>query len=303
MDVAVTGGSGFIGSHVVDRCVAEGWRVRVVDAHAAQRDDVEHRAVDVLDVDGLVDATRGCDAVFHLAAVANVNDVVVSPVDAVRVNVTGTAAVWEAARRNGIGRAVLASTVWVYGAAPGSGEVDESAAFDLRSAGHLYTSSKLAAELVAHSYHELYGQPFTILRYGVPFGPRMRDELVIARFVRAALAGEPLRITGDGSQARNYVYIDDLADAHVRALAPAGENQVVNLEGPEPVSIRRIAETVRALVGSCGAIEYGPARPGDFAGRPVSSAAAARLLGWVPRVSFDDGLARYLDWYRERDGR
>lgn len=298
MRIAVTGGAGFIGSHVVDRLVGEGHDISVLDTREPHRDDVGFVPVDLRDLDGLLRATKRCEAVFHLAAVSNVNDAFREPVETVLVNVGGTANVWEAARRNDVGRAVLASTVWVYTGASRDGALDEEAPFHLPSAGHIYTSSKIAAELVVHNYFDLYGQPFTILRYGIPYGPRMRDELVIAKFVRAALSGDPITITGDGLQYRNYVYIDDLADAHVLALGESGENQVFNLEGREPVSIRRVAESVKEILGAHVRIELLPARPGDFGGLEVSAHKAQRVLGWEARTPFDEGLRRYVEWCR-----
>ena len=115
-------------------------------------------------------------------------------------------------------------------------------------AGHVYVSTKLAAEMLVHSYREMYGQEFTILRYGIPYGPRMRDALVVARFVRAAVEGSPIIIAGTGEQQRSYVYVEDLADAHVRALTPAAANQTLALEGGTPVSVREIADVVCSLV-------------------------------------------------------
>ncbi len=295
MRIAITGGSGFIGSHVVDRVLREGHEVVVLDGAPPHRDDVEHIVCDILDLDALVSATRGCDVIFHLAAVSNVNVAFDHPVETVQLNVTGTANVWEAARRNRVGRAVLASTVWVYTGATGD-LLDEEAPFHLPSAGHVYTSSKIASELVVHNYFDLYGQPFTILRYGIPFGPRMRDELVIARFVQAALAGEAITIHGDGNQFRNYVYVEDLADAHVLALGEAGENQVFNLEGPEPVSLRQIVDAIRDIVAPDLVVEYLPARTGDYKGKVVSAEKVARVLGWVASTPFVEGLRRYIDW-------
>jgi UDP-glucose 4-epimerase len=297
MRIAVIGGSGFIGSHVVDHLAAAGHDVLVLDVRHAHRGDVDSLPLDILDLDSVVQATKGCDAVFHLAAVSNVNDAFDDPVKAIEVNVTGTTNVWEACRRNEVGRALFASTVWVYAGAVGDGDtVDEDSAFSLATAGHVYTSSKIAGEMIVHNYFDLYGQPFTILRYGIPFGPRMRDELVIPRFVKAGLDGETIRIEGDGSQYRNYVYIDDLARAHVLALGEAAENEVINLEGKEAVSIRRIAETVLDLIGGDASIEYVHARQGDFTGRTVSADKARDLLGWEPRVSFEDGVRQYLEW-------
>ena len=296
MRISVIGGSGFIGSHVVDHLLEAGHDVQILDPRAAHRDDVDTLPVDILDLDELVTATKGRDVVFHLAAVSNVNDAFEDPVHAVNVNITGTTNVWEACRRNEVGRAVFASTVWVYAGAVGD-DVNEDSPFYLATAGHVYTSSKIAAEMIVHNYFDLYGQPFTILRYGIPFGPRMRDQLVIPQFVRAALKGESIHIEGDGSQYRNYVYIDDLAHAHVLALGEAAENEVFNLEGTEAVSIRRIAETVLKILDRPMDIEFTNARQGDFAGRTVSAEKARRVLGWQPRVSFDEGLRRYVDWF------
>jgi UDP-glucose 4-epimerase len=299
MRVAVTGGCGFVGSHVTDHLVRAGHEVRVVDIGDGWRNPgAGYRRIDLFDEAGLGESLAGCDAVFHLAGAANVNEVAAGPVNAVRLNVEGTARVLEAARRGGCGRVLLASTVWVYGATLGEGERTEAAPVDLRRAGHVYVSTKIAAELLVHSYREMYGQQFTILRYGIPYGPRMREELVVARFVRAALAGQPITISGSGEQQRNYVYVEDLADAHVRALAPAAAGQVLALEGGTPVSVREIADTVRELVAPVQ-VEQVPARAADYQGVSVSNSLAKELLDWSPETSFGTGVRRYLDWLHE----
>ena len=297
MKVAVTGGSGFIGSHVVDKLLAAGHRVLVIDRRPPHRPDAAYRDVDITDLNGLLRATAGCDAIFHLAGVANVNDAHADPVGTMEINVVGTARVWEAARRNQVGRAVLASTVWVYASATGEEAADEDTPFRLDGTGHVYTASKLAAELVVTSYADLYDQKYTILRYGIPYGPRMREELVIPRFVRAALAGEKITIHGDGLQYRNYVYVEDMADAHLLTLADEATNQTFNLEGPAPVSIRQVAEVVRSLANPLLHIEFVPARPGDYAGREVSPRKAAELIGWQATTPFEEGMQRYLEWW------
>jgi UDP-glucose 4-epimerase len=192
---------------------------------------------------------------------------------------------------------VLASTVWVYAGAHGDAPLDESAPFHLPSAGHIYTSSKIASELIAHNYNELYDTPFTILRYGIPFGPRMREQLVIPRFVQMALDGDTITVHGDGSQFRNYVYVEDLADAHVLALSEDAENDVFNLEGAEPITIRRVTESIRECLGIPMNVEFGEARPGDYAGKEVSAEKVKRVLGWVPMTDFEEGMRRYVDWY------
>ncbi|CAM5700342.1 NAD-dependent epimerase/dehydratase family protein [Streptomyces viridifaciens] len=305
MRIAVTGGCGFIGSHVVDHLIAAGHEVLSVDTTDKYLNpDAEHARIDILDVPALTSALAGSEVVYHLAAMADVEQVSADPVGAVRANIDGTEAVLEAARRGGLSRTVLASTVWVYGAALADGqlgceeeELDEHVPIELEHSGHLYVATKLAAEMLVHSYRELYEQHFTILRFGIPYGPRMRDELVVARFVQAALAGRPITIAGDGRQSRNFVYVEDLADAHVRALSPAAEDRTFALEGSTAVSVRDIAETVDRLFGPVS-IEHIDGRKADYTGRRISSAQAKRLLGWSPRTNFADGVRRYADWYR-----
>jgi UDP-glucose 4-epimerase len=296
---AVTGGSGFIGSHVVDRLRDAGHDVVVIDTRPPHRVDVAYRDVDVTDLAALLRATSGAEAIFHLAAVSNVNDAHADPIGTMETNVVGTARVCEAARRNQVGRVVFASTVWVYASAPGDGPLTEDAALETTGTGHVYTASKVAGELVVSSFGELYGIPYTILRYGIPYGPRMRDELVIPRFLRSARDGVRITIQGDGLQFRNYLYVEDLADAHVLALGDDAANQVFNLEGPAPVSIRDIAELARSLVNPQAKIEYVASRPGDYAGREVSGEKAKRLLGWAPETGFETGMKRYLEWWLE----
>lgn len=301
MRVAVTGGCGFIGSHVVDQLLRAGHEVVVVDLAPGWRNPAaDYREADLFDQPDLAAALAGAQAVFHLAGAADVNAVAADPVRAVQLNVEGTARVLEAARQGGVDRVLLASTVWVYGATVGQGERTEAAPVDLSRAGHVYVATKLAAEMLVHSYHEMFGQNFTILRYGIPYGPRMREALVVARFVRAAQEGQPITIAGSGEQQRNYVYVEDLADAHVRALAPAAAGQTLALEGGAPVSVREIADTVCSLVQPVR-IEHVPARTADYEGIPVSGRLAKELLDWAPVTPFAEGVRRYLDWLAAAD--
>ena len=295
--IGITGGSGFVGSCVADRLISSGYDVVVLDQKRPQRSDLAYQNVDVLDLGAVVQATRDLDTVLHLAGMSDAGDALARPVSAVQVNVAGAANVFEASRRNEVRRTVLASTAWVYAGAHGDAPIDEEVPFHLPSAGHIYTSSKITEELIAHNYCELYGTPFTILRYGDVYGPGMSENFVIPRFVRQALEGKTNIINGDGSQFRNYVYVDDLAHAHLAALSDAAENEVFNLKGPEPITIRRIAEEVRGLLGAPFTVEGGPLEPGDYAGRVISGEKAKRLLGWEPETPFTEGLRRYAEWY------
>lgn len=302
MRVAVTGGSGFIGSHVVDVLVAAGHEVRVIDHRVKpHRDDVEFADVDIVDFAAVLQATKGCEFIYHLAAMSNVNHVYEQPVYSVELNVGGTVNVLEAARQNRARRVVFASTVWVYAGAR-EDEVHEDSPFYMPGAGHIYTSTKIAGELLCHDYWQLYQQPFTILRYGIPYGPRVRESLVIPVFLKKAFAGEPITITGDGSQYRNFVYVEDLAYAHLLVMQDEAENQIYNLEGLRRVTIREIAETIDHLLGGGVKIVSTPARPGDYRGKEVSRAKAERELGWRPAIDFEEGMLRTTAWYRERYG-
>jgi len=297
--IAVTGGSGFVGSHVVDALLEAGHKVRVIDPQKPlQAVDVDWADVDMLDQESLTDALKGVGPVFHLAAMADVNDIVADPPQSVWLNTFGVARVLEAARRADAGRVILSSTVWVYAATHGD-VVDETTLFDLDTDRHLYVSEKIAAEMLCRDYATLFGRPYTVLRYGIPFGPRMRTDLVVAAFLLRALRGEPLRIDGDGSQERRFVYVRDLAAAHVLALGEIAENRTYNLESDEAISIRTLAETVRDLVGDVE-VTFGPTRPGDYRARVVRSDRAREELGWQPQHTFADGLRKTLAWYREQ---
>ncbi|HZU73178.1 MAG TPA: NAD-dependent epimerase/dehydratase family protein [Acidimicrobiales bacterium] len=302
MRVVVTGGCGFIGSHVVARLLGAGHEVVVVDRRIERAwPNADYIRTDILDLPGLVEAIRDAQVVYHLAGVSDVDKAVKDPVGTVQTNVAGTATVLEAARQVGVERVGLASTVWVYGAAPGEGAIDEDSPLQPTSVNHVYTASKIAAEMLVQSYHDLYGLDYTILRYGIPYGPGMRPELVVARFVHLGLEGKPLTISGDGSQYRRYLYVEDLAQAHVLALSPAAANQVLALDGEERVTVRQIAEAVRDLLGDVEVVTQ-PARAGDFRGRDVEVGRAAELLGWHPHTPFKEGLRRYLEWYRATGG-
>jgi UDP-glucose 4-epimerase len=295
--VLVTGGSGFIGSHVVDRLLASGIEPRIFDLVPSPYHDetVEMVVGDLLDDSTLHQAMEACDAVIHLAAAADVATVVEGPADAEETNARGTLMVLEAARDAGVRRVVYGSTIWVYGES-GEGTIDEDAALGLPR--HIYTASKLAGEMYCSSYAELYGLDVTILRFGIPYGPRSRPSAVIPIFVRKALAGEPLTIAGDGSQTRRFVYVEDLAEGIVRALHPQAANRVFNLSSGETVTIREVAEAVQEQVGGAEIVQV-PGRRADFAGAEISSRRAQEVLGWRASVRLFDGIGHYIAWLQE----
>ena len=296
MKILVTGGSGFIGSHVVDVLIAHGHEPRIFDIVPSPYrapEDVEAVVGDLLDLEALRGAARGCDAVIHLAAVSDVNEVVRDPSRAELVNARGTEVMLEAALLEKISRVLYASTVWVYGGAAGEEPLDEDTS--LVAPAHFYTATKLAGELFCHSFDELYGLGQTILRFGIPYGPRARASTVVAQFVARALAGEPLTVTGDGAQTRQFVYVEDLAEGVVAALDPVAAGRTYNLVGSEQVSVRQIAETVRELVGDVP-IVYVDDRPADLRSSAISGERAGRELGWEVETPFYQGVRRYVSW-------
>jgi UDP-glucose 4-epimerase len=292
--VLVTGGAGFIGSHVVDKLRVAGHEPRILDlVPSPYHDDVDTMLGDLCDPACVAAALAGCDAVMHLAAVADVDQVAKDPTLTDRVNTRGTQTLLEGARAAGVTRFVYASTIWVYGDAAGPEALDEDEPLGLPK--HFYTATKIAGEMYTASYGELYGLEWTILRFGIPYGPRARPAAVVPAFTAKALAGQPLTIAGDGTQSRRFVYVEDLAEGVVAALAPAAANRVYNLVGRENTSVRAIARAVRDVIGNVP-IEHVEGRAGDLKGGNISGARAAEELGWEPRTAFTDGVRRYVEW-------
>ncbi len=297
MNIGVIGGSGFIGSHLVDKLLEKGHEVTVFDIMTPHRSDIRHIFIDLFDFHKLAIALTGDYDVFYLlAAMSNVNDVYRHPLEAGLVNIQGVVNALEVLRRIGKGRLIFASTVWVYMLAEKT-NVDENTPLLPSAVNHPYTASKIAAEMYIGSYNKLYNTEFTILRYGIPYGPRGRMGTVIANFVNKALNGKPLVIDGDGSQYRSFIYVEDLAEGNVAALEEKAGNQVYNLDGIRPITIKEVAETVARLIPGTN-IEYKPGRPGDFKGKIASNEKVSRELGWQPKIDLEEGIKKYIEWYR-----
>ena len=193
---------------------------------------------------------------------------------------------------------ILASTEWVYGSLPEAGE--ENITEDTPYAGnpdHIYTSSKIAAELYCKNYHDLFGVNFTIMRYGIPFGERARPETVTPIFIRRIVRGEPITIHGDGSQSRQFIYVKDLARGNAACLARAAENQIFNLNGKKKISVIQIVKTLEGILGKKATLNFVEDRKGNFKGRFISSEKARRLLDWAPTLDYEDAMRLYVDWF------
>lgn len=297
MRVLVTGGGGFIGSHVVDRLLDKGMTPRIFDLSASPYHsplEVETFTGSITDAANLDLAMRDCDAVIHLAAVADVGHVLADPVLAEEVNTRGTLNVLEAACGAKVGRVVYGSTTWVYSDCAEQSVSEETL---IPAPRHLYTATKLAGETYCAGYAELYDLESTVLRFGIPYGPRARAAGVVAKFTDLAFEGKSLTIAGDGSTTRSFIYVEDLADGIVAALAPEAAGRTYNLSGDEVVTILEIAERVQENTDDCE-IEHTPPRPGDFPGKEISNERALEELGWKAETSFKDGVRKYVEWVR-----
>ncbi|MEK7233401.1 MAG: NAD-dependent epimerase/dehydratase family protein [Elusimicrobiota bacterium] len=293
MRVLVTGGSGFIGANVVDQLKKAGFAVRIYDmVYPSGIEGVEFYHGSLLDAMALRFAMTGCQYVMHLAAMADVNDVVADPLYAEEINVRGTINILDAARRAKVKRVVYASTIWTYSDVKDAFVTEETL---IPPPAHLYTATKLAGEHYCRAFNGLYQLPYTILRYGIPYGPRARGATVISKFVSMALAGQSITIAGDGLQFRKFVHVGDLAHGNILALKPAGANQIYNLEGTEKVSIKQLAEWVKEHANPKIEVIHTPAREGDFKGAEISNKKALEQLGWKPEIEFLTGLKQVIE--------
>jgi len=299
MKVLVTGGSGFIGSHVVDILLNDGHEVLIYDLESPRFNQTcKNIIADVNNFDMLIRSSKGYDAIYHMAAEANVNRFFDNPVLSNYNTANSTISVLECARKNKISRVLLSSTEWVYGSIQGeeTGNITEDTPV-AANPDHLYTSSKIAAELYCRNYRSLYGVNFTIMRYGIPYGERARPETVTPIFINKILNGEEITIHGEGSQTRQFIYIKDLAEGNVICLKPEAENQIFNINGMEVISVIDIVKTLEIIIGKKATVRFIEDRKGNYKGRFISSEKAERLLGWKPKHTYFEAMERYVKTY------
>jgi UDP-glucose 4-epimerase len=304
--VLVTGGGGFIGSGLVERLLADGFRVRVLDNFATGRrenldgfdGDVELIEGDIQSYERVHDAVRGSEVVFHQAALPSVPRSIQDPLTSNAVNVIGTLNVLLASRDEGVRRVVSASSSSIYG---GIGELPNSEDMPTRPIAP-YAVSKLAAEGYCRCFHEVYGLETVSLRYFNVFGPR-QDPLshysaVIPRFMLALLDGLRLTIHGDGEQSRDFTYIDNAVDATVAATtAPDVGGKVFNVACGSRTSIADLHREVCSLAGTDVQAEYTDPRPGDVRHSVADISRARAALAYEPLIDVREGLRRTFDWY------
>lgn len=302
MKILVTGGSGFIGSHIVDALIEKDHSVKIYDTESPKYNQkCDYIKADVLDLNRLIQETVGFDIIYHLAAEADVNRFYKSPYYSNLITSCSTLNVLEAARINNVSRILLASTEWVYGS-PEENKDDEinETTPTTSSPDHLYTSSKIAAEMFCKNYNSLFNVNYTIMRFGIPFGERARESTVTPIFLKRIIGNEEITIHGDGSQSRQFIYVKELADGCVACLNKNAENQIINLEGQERISVIQIVRNLETILEKKAKVKFIEDRAGQFKGRMIAAQKAKILLNWESKMSYYQALKNYTEWYIQR---
>ena len=302
----VTGGAGFIGSHLAEELVRRGERVRVADSLiTGHRRNLAHvKGVDFLEGD-LADlgvarrAVQGMDYVLHQAAIPSVPRSVEDPIASNRANVDATLNVLVAARDAGVKRVVFAGSSSAYGNTPTLPKREDMPANPLSP----YALQKLVGEQYMQMFTTLYGLETVTIRYFNVFGPRQDPSSpysgVISVFAKALLENKPPTIYGDGEQTRDFTYVANVVDGVLRAAtAPGASGLVINVATEARISLNRLFSTIRDLVGTDVTVKYGATRSGDVKDSQADITRARTILGYTPIVSFEDGLRQTLEWYR-----
>lgn len=293
MKCVVTGGSGFIGSHLVQYLLEDDHDVKVIDRRKPIQ-DVPWVEKDIRE--NISDELTDFDFVFHLAAVANARKCGEDPALSYSINVGGTQNVLGSALKAGVGRVVVASSVWVAGTQVGD-TVNENSPFDLVKANTIYGSCKISDEMLCYSYLSEEGGPnYTVLRFGIPYGERMWKGLVVRAFMDMAERNGVISIMGDGKQSRPFLYVGDLCRAIVSVIKPIAINKTYNLGGARMISVEELANEVAKHFPA--KIDFIPQARIEPKLKAVSSWLAETELGWVPEISLDEGIQRCSEWWK-----
>lgn len=319
MRLLVTGAAGFIGSHLVEALAGRGDEVVGIDNFDPfyPRADKERNLremgrlpgftfheQDMLDVEAMQARLTPETVIVHLAAKAGVRPSLADPVGYARANVTGTAAVLEAARRAGVSRIAFGSSSSVYGDSTPAPFREDAVAVEPVSP---YAATKRAGELFLHAVAPIYGFRSAALRFFTVYGPRQRPDLAIHKFARRIVDGEVITIFGDGTQSRDYTYCDDivagvLAAVDWTASAPIGMESF-NLGGNRSVPTGAMVTEIAQALGIEPRLERGPMQPGDVQRTAADLTKSHAVLGYAPRTSFPEGIRRFVTWFREAYGR
>ncbi len=312
--ILVTGGAGFIGSHLVQALLADGKRVIALDNFdnfydpGAKRKNLEpvvgHPAFRLVEADirdsaalDVVFREERIETVIHLAARAGVRPSIEDPVLYSSVNLDGTTRLLEVSRRSAVERFVFGSSSSVYG---NNDKVPFAEDDPVEHPISPYAATKRAGELLCHTYHSLFGLRVACLRFFTVYGPRQRPEMAIHKFTRLLAAGEHVPRYGDGSSARDYTFVSDIVDGIRRAVERCSGYHVWNLGGSRTIALSDLISKIAAGLGVEARVSERPEQPGDVRRTWADIKRAETELGWTPRVEIDEGLQRFLTWFREQ---
>lgn len=315
-NILVTGGAGFIGSHLVDRLLAEGsWRVTVVDdfndfyAPEVKRENIrahlQHpgyrlREADIRNRAQLEDifGEERFDAIVHLAARAGVRPSLQEPLLYAETNINGTLNLLELARAHAVRQFVFGSSSSVYGI---NAKVPFSEEDPIRQPISPYAATKAAGELICHTYAHLYGVRCVCLRFFTVYGARQRPDLAIHKFARLIDEGRPIPVFGDGTTRRDYTYIDDIISGVRAAIDYDGSDfEVFNLGESQTVELRELIALLEKELDTSAVIDRQPLQPGDVPQTFADVTKARRLLGYDPQTKIEEGIKRFAEWFRSR---
>ena len=303
----VTGGAGFIGSHVVQRLVQRGERVRVVDnlctgrieRLASVRSTIDFVEADLADPQVCDRVVDGVTYVLHQAAIPSVQRSIRDPLSSNRANVTATLNLLESCRTRGVGRVVYAASSSAYGDTAVLPKQEDMPANPMSP----YALQKFVGERYARMYHELFGLETVSLRYFNVFGPsqdpKSEYSAVIPKFIDKLLRGETLTIFGDGEQSRDFTYVDNVVEANLLALTATGAaGKDCNIGCGTRMSLNQLVAILEKIIGRKAKVEYQPARPGDVRDSQADITRAKNLLDYSPQISIEAGLSKTVDWFR-----
>ncbi|MFH1789408.1 MAG: SDR family NAD(P)-dependent oxidoreductase [Candidatus Altiarchaeota archaeon] len=308
MTVLVTGGAGFIGSHVCEKLLSRGEEVVCVDdlndfynpevkkrnLAELECEDFKFVKADITEKASVSKAFDGVESVIHLAARAGVRPSIKNPQVYVKVNVEGTLNLLELCREKNIDNFVFGSSSSVYG-------VNEKVPFSeedkVDNQISPYASSKLAGEALCHVYHHLYGMNISCLRFFTVYGPRGRPDMAVYKFTKAISEGEPIPVFGDGKAKRDYTYVSDIADGVVAAWEKKLGYEIINLGDSKTVELSYLISLIDDALGKKAVIEKKPVQAGDVPITYANISKAKKLLGYEPKVKIEEGIPLFVDWY------
>jgi len=312
MKAIVTGAAGFIGSHLCERLLKDGWTVVGVDNFdnfydpQVKRNNIEdclrNKQFKLVEADIRDSAAmnkvagESADVIVHLAAKAGVRPSIAQPALYADVNINGTVTLLEAAKKNNIKKFVFASSSSVYGnnkKVPFS--EDDNVDFPISP----YAATKKAGELICHTYHHLAGISMTCLRFFTVYGPKQRPDLAIHKFARLIEDGKPIPVYGDGSMMRDFTYIDDIIDGTMAGIKKCAGYNIYNLGESRPITVNNLIGEIEKALGKKAAIERLPLQPGDVERTFADVTKAHRDLGYNPNTEISDGLKRFVEWFRQ----